>query len=189
MDVSCPHIKWSPYRGLDIRDLDDLIRERRLRWYGHVECSSGEINRVRTMPIPGKRGPGRPAMTWDELVNKDLKGLRPAMPRTEHSGERPWGKYLRGTDNWRLPHFVGARAHEARGLPRMRPAYPRTRSSIKTKPDLIDWLIWLSTWTKYFKYFQVLSLKWLFWAIIDRQYSAWSICISFRYCIDKKQNQ
>ena len=58
---------------LDIRDLDDLILERRLRWYGHVERSSGEINRVRTMPIPGKRGPGRPAMTWDELVNKDLK--------------------------------------------------------------------------------------------------------------------
>ena len=58
---------------LGIRDLDDLILERRLRWYGHVERSSGEINRVRTMPIPGKRGPGRPAMTWDELVNKDLK--------------------------------------------------------------------------------------------------------------------
>ena len=90
---------------LGIHDLVDLIRERRL------EPSSSEINRVRTMPIPGKRGPGRPAMTWDELVNKDLKdrGLKAsdAQNRTQ----------------WRAS---------------VRKVSARDSHSIKTKPDLID---------------------------------------------------
>ena len=34
---------------------------------------NGEINRVRSRPVPGGKGPGRPKKTWDECVKQDLK--------------------------------------------------------------------------------------------------------------------
>ena len=58
---------------LGICDLAVLVRERRLRWFGHVMRSYGEINRVRSRPVPGRKGPGRPEKTWDECVKQDLK--------------------------------------------------------------------------------------------------------------------
>ena len=58
---------------LGICDLAVLVRERRLRWFGHVMCSNGEINRVRSRPVTGRKGPGRPKKTWDECVKQDLK--------------------------------------------------------------------------------------------------------------------
>ena len=58
---------------LGICDLAILIRERRLRWFGHVMRSNGEINRVRSRPVPGRKGPGRPKKTWEECVKQDLK--------------------------------------------------------------------------------------------------------------------
>ena len=45
---------------LGICDLAILVRERRLRWFGHVMRSNGETNRVRSRPVPGRKGPGRP---------------------------------------------------------------------------------------------------------------------------------
>ena len=58
---------------LGICDLAILVRERRLRWFGHVMHSNGEINRVRFRPVPGRKGPGRPKKTWEECVKQDLK--------------------------------------------------------------------------------------------------------------------
>ena len=58
---------------LGICDLAILVRERRLRWFGHVMRSNGEINRVRSRPVPGRKGTGRPKKTWDECVKQDLK--------------------------------------------------------------------------------------------------------------------
>ena len=58
---------------LGICDLAILVRERRLRWFGHVMSSNGEINRVRSRPVPGRKGPGRPKKTWEECVKQDLK--------------------------------------------------------------------------------------------------------------------
>ena len=36
-------------------------------------CSNGEINRVRSRPVPGRKGPGRLKKTCDECVKQDLK--------------------------------------------------------------------------------------------------------------------
>ena len=58
---------------LGICDLAILVREHRLRWFGHVMRSNGEINRVRSRSVPGRKGPGRPKKTWDEFVKQDLK--------------------------------------------------------------------------------------------------------------------
>ena len=56
---------------LQLEDLDLILRERRLRWFGHVERSSGAIRTAYDMQIDGKRGTGRPKQTWKELTEKD----------------------------------------------------------------------------------------------------------------------
>ena len=53
---------------LGIEDLDLILKERRLRWYGHVECSNGAVKTAFHIQVEGKRGPGRPKMTWKQLT-------------------------------------------------------------------------------------------------------------------------
>ena len=53
---------------LGIEDLDLILKERRLRWYGHVECFSGAIKTAFDIQADGKCGPGRPKMTWKQLT-------------------------------------------------------------------------------------------------------------------------
>ena len=50
---------------LGIEDLDLILKERRLRWYGHMERSYIQVNE--------KRGPGRPKMTWKQLTERDCR--------------------------------------------------------------------------------------------------------------------
>ena len=45
---------------LGIEDLDLILKERRLRWYGHVERSNGAVKTAFDIQVNGKRGPGRP---------------------------------------------------------------------------------------------------------------------------------
>ena len=68
---------------LGIEDLDVILREKRLRWYGHVVRSSGAINKVFHMEKEGGRRPGRPKMTWREQTARDrcewdLTGVDPS---------------------------------------------------------------------------------------------------------------
>ena len=53
---------------LQLEDLDLILSERRLCWFGHVERSSGAIRTVYDMQIDGKRGAGRPKQTWKKLT-------------------------------------------------------------------------------------------------------------------------
>ena len=53
---------------LGIKDLDLILKERRLRWYGHVERSKGAVKKAFDIQVNGKRGPGRPKMTWKQLT-------------------------------------------------------------------------------------------------------------------------
>ena len=70
---------------LGIEDLDLILKERRLCWYGHVERSNGAVKTVFDIQIDGKRGPGRPKMTWKQLTERDRRewklsvGVRSAM--------------------------------------------------------------------------------------------------------------
>ena len=52
---------------LGIEDLDLILRERRLRWYRHVECFNGAVKTAFHIQVEGKRGPGTPKMTWKQL--------------------------------------------------------------------------------------------------------------------------
>ena len=56
---------------LSIEDLDLILKKRRLRWYGQVECSNGDVKTAFDKQVDGKRGPGRPKMTWKQLTERD----------------------------------------------------------------------------------------------------------------------
>ena len=56
-----------------IEDLDLILKERRLRWYGHVERSSGAIKTAFDIQVDGKHGPRRPKMTWKQLTERDCR--------------------------------------------------------------------------------------------------------------------
>ena len=122
---------------LGIYDLAILVRERRLRWFGHVMRSNGEINRVRSRPVPGRKGPGRPKKTWEECVKQDLKvcGLSEAGTQDRMS----WSSSVKNSrqeptpSNGSLPQSMAA-------PPARRVLGMRTRSFNKTGFDwLIDW--------------------------------------------------
>ena len=58
---------------LGIEDLNLILKERRLRWYRHVECSNGAVKTAFDIQVDGKRGPGRPKMTWKHLTERDCR--------------------------------------------------------------------------------------------------------------------
>ena len=58
---------------LQLEDLDLILRERRLRWFGHVERLSGAIRTAYDIQIEGRRGAGRPKQTWKKLTEKDCR--------------------------------------------------------------------------------------------------------------------
>ena len=94
---------------LGIEDLDLILKERRLRWYGHVERSNGAVKTAFDKQVDGKCGPGRSKMTWKQLTERDCRewklsvinphdrhtwrsGVRSAMPAASHlSGRGPTG--------------------------------------------------------------------------------------------------
>ena len=78
---------------LGIEDLDLILKERRLRWYGHVERSSGTVKTAFDIQVDGKHGPGRHKMTWKQLTERDcrewkLSAINPHDRRTWRSGVR-----------------------------------------------------------------------------------------------------
>ena len=56
-----------------IEDLDLILKERRLRWYGHVEPSNGAVKTTFDIQVDVKRGPGRSRMTWKQLTERDRR--------------------------------------------------------------------------------------------------------------------
>ena len=58
---------------LEFEDLNLILRERRLGWFGHVERSSGAIRTAYDMQIDGRRGAGRPKQTWKKLTERHCR--------------------------------------------------------------------------------------------------------------------
>ena len=58
---------------LGIEDLILILKERRLHWYGLVECSNGAVKTASDIQIVGKHGPERSKMTWKQLTERDCR--------------------------------------------------------------------------------------------------------------------
>ena len=56
---------------LGIEDLDLILKERRLCWYGHVKRSKGAVKTACDIQVDGKCGPRRPKKTWKQLTERD----------------------------------------------------------------------------------------------------------------------
>ena len=78
----CGHTRRDRVRNKAIRErvgvapIEEKLIQHRLRWFGHVQrrppeepVRSGVLKRVDKV----KRGRGRPKLTWDESVKRDLK--------------------------------------------------------------------------------------------------------------------
>ncbi|PVH64028.1 hypothetical protein PAHAL_2G167800 [Panicum hallii] len=78
----CGHTRRDRVRNEEIRDrvgvapIEEKLIQHRLRWFGHVQrrppeapVRSGVLKRGDNV----KRGRGRPRLTWDETVKRDLK--------------------------------------------------------------------------------------------------------------------
>ena len=59
---------------LGIEDLDLILNERRLCWYGHVERTMVQSRQPYDIQADGKRGPGKPKMTWMQLTESAESG-------------------------------------------------------------------------------------------------------------------
>ena len=78
---------------LGIEDMDLILKDGRLRWYGHVERSNGAVKTAFEIQVVGKHGPGRPKMTWKQLTVRDcreskLSAINPHDRHTWRSGVR-----------------------------------------------------------------------------------------------------
>ena len=80
---------------LGIEDLDLILKERRLRWYGHVECSNGAVKTAFDIQVDGKRG--RPKMTWKQLTERDCREWKLSVinPHDRHSWKSGVGSAMR----------------------------------------------------------------------------------------------
>ena len=70
-----------------------ILKEWRLRWYGHVERSNGAVKTAFDLQFDGNHGPGRPKMTWKQLIERDcrewkLLAISPHDRHTWRSGAR-----------------------------------------------------------------------------------------------------
>jgi len=61
------------------RKLEDIIKERRLRWFGHVlrvDNSRTARQAGNTLELRGyKRKPGRPRKNWGDVIKQDLRQM------------------------------------------------------------------------------------------------------------------
>ena len=62
-------------KRLDIEEVADVVRKRRLRWFGHLKRKDdGDwVSACRNMVVPGNVGKGRPRKRWRDVVEDDLK--------------------------------------------------------------------------------------------------------------------
>ena len=112
------------YSRLDLCDLSVVVRERRLRWFGHVMRSSGAINWVRQLKPDGYRPPGGSKNTWYGCVKKDLVAC--GLSEATTSNRNAWRAAIRSC---RLEHTPLDGSAPPSTAPRSRRRC--TRSSIK----------------------------------------------------------
>jgi hypothetical protein len=65
-----------------IQDMDGVLPTNRLRWFSHIERSTGWI--ARKLEVPSEKRPERQKKMWEEVVRQDRKRLD--MPRAALCG-------------------------------------------------------------------------------------------------------
>ena len=101
----CGNTRKDRIRNEFIRDkvgvasVDDKMREGRLRWFGHVNRrhESAPVRMGESMQVVGgKRGRGRPKLTWSNVVKKDMVNLN--IPVTSVTNRAEWRRLIHIAD-------------------------------------------------------------------------------------------
>ena len=102
-----------PLIYLRIEDLDLILKERRLHWYGHVERFNEAAFHIQ---IDGKHGPGRPRMTMKQLTKRIAESRSSQLSNLmiDTPGDLVWdlpcvqqASYLEGGPlMWMLPMYL-----------------------------------------------------------------------------------
>ena len=80
-----------------VTQIQDKMRESRLRWYGHVMRRNEDHMTRRVMSIEdGVRSRGRPLTTWTRTITNDLKALDLTSEMTQN--RQQWRKSIRRAD-------------------------------------------------------------------------------------------
>ena len=68
------HVSYASLcQRLHIPPLDMALRERRLRWFGHVKRSDAWISKAYNMVVDGSSSVGRPHKSWATTVKEDMR--------------------------------------------------------------------------------------------------------------------
>ena len=59
-----------------VYNFDLILKERRLRWFGHLECSSDGVRTACNIQVNCRWGPGSPKLTWKKLTENDCRELK-----------------------------------------------------------------------------------------------------------------
>ena len=70
-----------------------VLSTSRMRWFGHVERSTGWIAKVCKLNVVAQKRPGRPKKTWDEVLMDDRKKL--GMDSADLQNRSAWRGRLR----------------------------------------------------------------------------------------------
>ena len=83
-------------RTLGIEGISAITTRNRLRWYGHVQRKEEHewIRRITDFKVDGRRPPGRPQKSWQELVSADLRSLR--LRPSDAEDREGWRRAIRG---------------------------------------------------------------------------------------------
>ena len=70
-----------------------VLRTSRMRWFGHVERSTGWIAEIRKLNVVAQKRSGRPRKSWDEVLENDRKKL--GMDSADPQNRSEWRGRLR----------------------------------------------------------------------------------------------
>ena len=86
---------------LKICDIESVLRQGRLRWFGHVHRSDGCIKRCSEMVVSGDVMRGRPKKTWKEVIINDRKLWK--MDSVDPSDRISWRRGLKAAIKTSVP--------------------------------------------------------------------------------------
>ena len=60
---------------MGIESVSDTVKRDKLRWLGHVLRKDDDdwVKKIMSFEVEGKRGRGRPRMTWSQVVERDMR--------------------------------------------------------------------------------------------------------------------
>ena len=123
---------------LGVQEVTAAHRTRRLRWFGHVACSSLCINSITSMTIPNTKRRERPKKTWSECVKADMKMC--SLGSIDPLNREAWGLGVRHSSHL-LPTPVPGTAVE-----KLTP--DQVKSAGRSKSNFIWSIIGLGVWTR-----------------------------------------